>query len=276
MKLFIDKDHSKWQVMHKKYEHEDGKTHIGHFLLAEVKYEENNEIKTSFSRLKLSDDFFYGKEVKPTDAENAEKVEEAEPKKKSKKKEFKDFKDALKEFTPMADIPSILKDGTFDVEPIPVDASRGVKRHINYLIIPKMEKVDEEKDRRILVLGGFKGDHGVFFESKASVHVNGQFKGKGVVLSYAQSKDQKSEEQIKKETEIKGDPDKVKTTFVKEVQFAALLEDGDMVAYRVFNYERNYGRVMCRIHIIENINGKPQSREVTMRDWKNNYNNRIA
>ena len=246
MRLYIDKKNSRWGIEHEKRDFENGSSKINHWLKAEVKYEdEKGEVKKSYSRIRIADEFFFDQKID----DNGEK----------KTKTLTSFAD----LEPMNNIMDILKPNTFEVESIPYNAAVGKKQHMSHSIIPVSSTQADDEDYRVLVLGGFSGDRGVFFESNASKNK----KGKGVVLTFAKSKGRKSDEQIKKEAEIKGGEDKVDPTFVRAVQFAALLEHGDMVAYRVFEYNKKFNKVICRVQTFKNDLGIITPKSYSMREW---------
>lgn len=220
---------SKWGFSHETIQKEGKDEIVRHFLRTEVNYKnENGEDAKSYSRIRMDDSFF------------------AIPETKNTKKTFSSFEDfgANNHMS----IDNILREGSFDMDSIQRNAGIGNKAHVEWKIIPSFDGISPENDKRVLVLGGHKGD-AVWFDRRGSQTAS----GRSVIVAYSQAYDQpENEEEVVEGKKI-----------VKEVQFAALLDDGDCVAYRIKTGNRQF------IAVIRNINGRIRAETKSPYAWKN-------
>jgi hypothetical protein len=204
---------SHWNLSHDIISKEGKDDIVRHFLRTTVNYKnEKGEDAQSFSKIPL-DSAFFPKNEKDSD-----------------KGTFNSF-DALKSIT------DVLKDGQFDMISIQRDAdiSIGKKQHVEWKIIPAAFVDIDNADKRVLVLGGYKGDS-VWFDRRGSQNSE----GRSVIVAYSQAYDKPSSENERNDGK----------RIIKEVQFAALLEEGDCVAYHITKDGRRSVIVLC------NKNGK--------------------
>jgi hypothetical protein len=197
---------SHWNLSHELISKEGRDDVIRHYLKTTVNYKnESGEDCESFSRIPIDNDFFPAEDT-------------------TSKKSFDSF-DCLKSIT------DVLKDGEFDMDSIQRDAAVGKKQHVEWKIIPSMYDGDDN-DKRVLVLGGHKGDS-VWFDRRGSQSRD----GRSVIVAYSQAYDSPSNEGEKMEGK----------RIIKEVQFAALLDDGDCVAYFVTRNGRRSVIAFCNV-----------------------------
>lgn len=202
---------SHWALSHDVISKEGKDDIVRHYLKTTVNYKnEQGEDAQSFSRIPLDSSFF------PKDVEEDEKGT------------FNSF-DCLKSIT------DVLKDGQFDMDSIQRDAAVGKKQHVEWKIIPAAFEDVDGSDKRVLVLGGYKGDS-VWFDRRGSQ----SYDGRSVIVAYSQAYDKPSTEDERNDGK----------RIIKEVQFAALLDDGDCVAYHVTRNGRRSVIALC------NKNGK--------------------
>ena len=220
---------SKWGFAHETITKEGKDEIVRHFLKTTVCYKnENGENAESFSRIRMDDSFFQI-------AEN-----------KNEKKSFNSFEDFGA--NSRMSIKNILRDGSFDMDANQREGTINNKQHVEWKIIPAFEGAASDNDKRVLVLGGYHGDS-IWFDRRGSQNAQ----GRSVIVAYSQAYDKPDNEQEAAE----------KKRIIKEVQFAALLDDGDCVAYRIKSNGRQF------VVIVRNINGNVRSETKTPYAWKN-------